>query len=91
MHKHDNGIEFVTFAEGIKRPDKAASKRNQDLHVKPKMFANGHETRCPVALFKICVQPECKEQALSIYPLSIILLYFRCLVYENTNGQEYHL
>ncbi|CAB4030177.1 titin-like isoform X2, partial [Paramuricea clavata] len=55
LQKDDNGIEFVTFAEGvIQIPDKPVCEQNR--LVKPKMFANEDGTRCPVALFKQYLQ-----------------------------------
>ena len=51
LHKDDNGIEFVTFAEGVTKTRQSGLRAKPRL-VKPKMFASGNDTRCPVALFK---------------------------------------
>ena len=51
LHKDDNGIEFVTFAEGVTKTRQSGLRAKPRL-IKPKMFASGNDTRCPVALFK---------------------------------------
>ena len=51
LHKDDNGIEFVTFAEGVTKTRQSGLRAKPRL-VKPKMFASGNNTRCSVALFK---------------------------------------
>ena len=90
IEKDYDGVEFITFSEG---PTKT---RQGGLRVKPrlatpKMFATG-EKRCPVALFKQCLEkrpeemknravlPGCYRQASNQ----------RRVVQENTDGQEYN-
>jgi hypothetical protein len=73
LQRDDGGIEFVTFAEGVTKTRQAGLRAKPRL-VKPKMFANGDGTKCPVALFKQYLQRECKQPGLSTYLLLIILL-----------------
>jgi hypothetical protein len=51
LQRDDNGIEFVTFAEGVTKTRQGVLRAKPRL-VKPKMFTNGNYTKCPVALFK---------------------------------------
>ena len=46
----DNGVEYVTYAEGITKT-RQSGLREKTRDVQPKMFATGM-ARCPVALFK---------------------------------------
>lgn len=55
LQKDDNGIEFITFAEGITKTRQSGLREKPRL-VKPKMFATGDERRCPVSLFKQYIQ-----------------------------------
>jgi hypothetical protein len=55
LQKDDGGIEFVTFAEGVTKTRQAGLQAKPRL-VKPKMFANGDGTKCPVTLFKQYLQ-----------------------------------
>ena len=56
----DDGIEYLTFAEGPTKTRQGELKVRPRL-VTPKMFATGNEERCPVMLFKVYLEKRLEE------------------------------
>ena len=52
LQRDDDGIEYLTFVEGPTKTRQGGLKVKPRL-VTPKMFATGHEERCPVMLLKV--------------------------------------
>ena len=55
LQRDDDGIEYLTFAEGPTKTRQGGLKVKPRL-VTPKMFATGNEERCPVMLFKVYLE-----------------------------------
>ena len=60
LQQDDDGIEYLTFAEGPKKTRQGGQKVKPRL-VTPKMFATGNEERCPLMLFKVYVEKRPEE------------------------------
>ena len=60
LQRDDDGIEYLTFAEGPTKTRQGGLKVKPRL-VTPKMFATGNEERCPVMLFKIYLEKRPEE------------------------------
>ena len=55
LQRDDDGIAYLTFAEGPTKTRQGGLKVKPRL-VTPKMFATGNEERCPVMLFKVYLE-----------------------------------
>ena len=55
LQRDDDGIEYLTFAEGPTKTRQGGLKVKPRL-VTPKMFATGNEEICPVMLFKVYLE-----------------------------------
>ena len=60
LQRDDDGIEYLTFAEGSTKTRQGGLKVKPRL-VTPKMFATGNEERCPVMLFKVYLEKRPEE------------------------------
>ena len=60
LQRDDDGIEYLTFAEGPTKSRQGGLKVKPRL-VTPKMFATGNEERCPVMLFKVYLEKRPEE------------------------------
>ena len=91
LQRDDDGIEFLTFDKG-RTETRQGGLSVKNLLVTPKIFATGHEERCPVMLFKICISRSVQnnENEWSVQPFSSSQTRFKHLVQENTNGQKYY-
>ena len=64
LQRDDDGTEFLTFDEGLTKTRQGGLSVKNRL-VTPKMFATGHEERCPVMLFKLYLEKRPKEMKTS--------------------------
>ena len=60
LQRDDDGIECLTFAEGLTKTRQGGIKVKPPL-VTPKMFATGNEERCPLMLFKVYLEKRPEE------------------------------
>ena len=91
VQRDDDGTEFLTFDEGLTKTRQGGLSVKNRL-VTPKMFATGHEERCPVMLFKLYLEkcPKRNENERSVLPFNNRQARFKHLVQENTNGQKHY-
>ena len=60
LQRDDDGIEYLSFADGPTKTRQGGLKVKPRL-VTPKMFATGNEERCPVMLFKVNLEKRVKK------------------------------
>ena len=60
LQRDDDGIEYLTFAEGPTKTRQGGLKVKPRL-VTPKVFATGNEERCPAMMFKVYLEKRPEE------------------------------